>query len=449
MKKWQALSMAVILLLVMTFSGCGLSEITDEVFGLLDNSDGKPLPMPPNSALAPEPLAEKFDVDVYWDTTISMQGFTKLAAGNVYRQLPDTLGDIGNSFKGKVQFFRFGEKITSIEGRDYLQFRNSEAYTELITSFGNVLDEANPEHLSVVVTDLFESDADWSNVTQKCRDKYFSKHLSIAIIGIKNSFNGEIFDVGLNAASFSYDSGDDTVSFRPFYLFLMGSESQVRAFMEKWVGLTTLPANEMQYVVFSEHFSPQMENLRVVNATPGEDKKNLLEDRRLPKTDDRLQEVVISNRGEEVSLNVPGKFQPYPDVCLNLSSSFETRVKIFAWNGEWQEQEGKDANVLSSVEKISDENGNNLKLNMSFNPQNTLPTGRICLLQVQIIPAKNGLSVPNWISIWDMANVDIEPEQFDGSKTVNLKRIATSLKDSLLTTIQPTIMELDLVIDER
>ena len=37
--------------------------------------------------------SEKMDVDVYLDATVSMQGYTTLAAGNVYRTLPDLLYD--------------------------------------------------------------------------------------------------------------------------------------------------------------------------------------------------------------------------------------------------------------------------------------------------------------------------------------------------------------------
>ena len=48
-----------------------------------------------------------------------------------------------------------------------------------------------------------------------------------------------------------------------------------------------------------------------------------------------------------------------------------------------------------------------------------------------------------------MGNIDIAPEKFDGSKTVNLKHIADSLKNSLLISAHPAIAELDLVIDER
>ena len=53
---------------------------------------------------------QKTDVDVYWDATYSMQGYTTIPEGNVYRSLPDNLEDIGNSM-GQVKFFRFGETV--------------------------------------------------------------------------------------------------------------------------------------------------------------------------------------------------------------------------------------------------------------------------------------------------------------------------------------------------
>ncbi len=450
----------VFLLIAIIFSGCEFSEFLDEfprkvpsIFAFnVDDKVEKPLSMPPNCMKSPEPLPDKFYMDVYWDTTISMQGFTRLSAGNVYRQLPDILSDFGNSFKdSEVHFYRFGEKIVPVDDREHLQFRNPDVYSDLITSFGNVIDEANPSHLSVVVTDLFESNADWSNVTQKCREKFFSQHLSIAIIGIKNSFNGEIFDVGINAANFSYDSGNDPVRFRPCYLFLMGAESQVRAFLEKWKKVDA-SSNEIQYVVFSEYCSLPSDFLRVSNAK-AIDKKNLLENRTLLKSEEQLQEVVIVDYTEKVSLKIPFKFSFNSEDknCLLSENAFDKRARIFVWNdeGEWQVQDDKQDNLRLALTDLNDETENNHLLELSFNPQSTLLPGRINLIQVQVIPEKNKLSLPEWISDWDMGNIDIAPEQFNGAKTVNLKKITDSLKDSLFAQTLPIITELNLVIDER
>lgn len=480
MKNFQAMTLTVILLFVVALSGCG------------PESSMEPLPMPPGSAVPPEPVPNKMTVDVYWDATISMQGFTKLAAGNVYRTLPDTLGDLGGSL-GDVNFFRFGEQVVLVEGREYRRFSSPDYYTELITSFGSVLDAADPEHLSIVVTDLFESDADWSNVTQKLRDKYFSKHLAVAIIGIKNSFNGDIFDVGLNAAKFNYNSGDDPTRFRPFYLFLMGSEPQVRAFLVQWKE-KKVPASDMKYVVLSEYFASYVADM------DNSIKENLIEDKRLLKADNRLQEVGIANRKDNVKFILPGKLNLNPD-CGLVNKELEKSVRIFAWinkidnsdkdekienieEGENTEKDNNDVNVLDKVLQIfvwddkddnSDkdnkgewqqqesevadvsfvwhddivDNGNNCELELTFSPEGTLPLGRIGLVQVQIIPSRQSVELPRWITEWDMGNIDIAPDQFDGAKTVNLQQIAGSLKDSLLAVAQPTIAELYLVIDGR
>lgn len=525
MKNCRTVAMAVVLFMTVALSGC-------------DGSDGPTLTMPSGSPVPPGPKPARMTVDVYWDATVSMQGFTTLAAGNVYRTLPDMLGELGGSL-GEARFFRFGEQVTLVEGRDYLRFRDQACYTEKITSFGNVLDAADPNHLSVVITDLFESDSDWSNVTQKLREKYFSQHLAVAIIGVKNSFYGEIFDVGLNAANFSYNSGDDPARFRPFYLFLMGSEPQVRTFMELWK--EKMPSENIKYVVFSEYFATYVADMQ--NTT----KENLVVDGRLTKADSRLQEVRVAESDKEAKFTLCGKLEKNNDCCL-VNKNFENpQVKVFAWvdtivkgenidnekegekdeegglldkisawfgkdedinkdatndkdesvdndkagekdeesglldkisawfgkdenaeknansnndkdtykntegeKGEWQEQECNGVTEVSfKWDDAVDKNGNNCTLGLTFQPGITLPWGQIGLIQVQVVPSRENLQLPEWISEWDMGDIDVAPDQFDGAKTVNLERIASSLKDSLMATAHPTIAELYLVIDGR
>ena len=89
----------------------------------------------PDVYKTPKPIdseSAKADVDVYFDATISMQGYTTLAAGNVYRTLPDILDAIGTSM-GKPSFFKFGKDVTPIDNREHKKFSSQEPYTELIT----------------------------------------------------------------------------------------------------------------------------------------------------------------------------------------------------------------------------------------------------------------------------------------------------------------------------
>ena len=438
MKNRQVMVMMVILLfLTVSLSGC--SPETPE----------KPLPMPANAVIPPTPMPERMTMDIYWDATISMQGFTKLAAGNIYRNLPDTLGDLGESL-GEVHFFRFGEQVTPVEGREYRNFTYPEIYTESVTSFSRVLEESHAEHLTVVVTDLFESNADWSNISKKLKEKYFSQHLTVAIIGVKNSFSGDIFDVGLNAAAFNYDSGDDPARFRPFYLFLMGSETQVRTFLERWEEKQS-SNNEMEYVVFSEYFTSGVMNFSL---TAAKDKQNLFEDERLPKADDRLQEAGFANHSDSVKITLPGRCQLAHYVCLKEEklSDLEIRTTIYALNAEekWEQPEnGQEVEVSFKTYENVDEQGNNCELKLMFPPDGVMPRGKIGLMQVQILPSRQQLNLPSWITAWDMGNIDTQPDSFDGTKTVNLERIAVSLKDSLLSTKRPVFAEFYLLVDGR
>lgn len=467
MKNFKSLSIAgksylsmivspvVLLLLTVVISGCGLL-----------GKDTGPLPPIPGASPPPSPAPKEVVMDIYWDATISMQGFTRINAGNVYRTLPDTLGNMG-SVMGEAHFFRFGEQVTPVEGREHRLFSTPDVYTELITSFGSVIDAADTEHLSVVVTDLFESEADWTLVTQKLREKYFSRHQTIAIIGVKNSFSGRVYDVGMDAASFDYDSGDEVARFRPFYLFLMGSHEKVRYFLNEWKRLN--PVGEMEYVVFSEYLTAEPVTFRVADATA---KKNIYEDRRLKKSDDRLQEIGIAKRDKIVELVVPAKIDLAPYVCLREDQleNLTPRVRIFELHEEdekpedgekravwqedadgWQREERNEGSHISLKEASEGEKekGYSYALHLAFSPDRLLPKGRIGLLDVEIVPARENLSLPDWISAWDMGNIDAQIDELDGSKTANLKRIAESLKSSLLVSSNPTIARLDIVVDGR
>ena len=90
--------------------------------------------VPPLPGTLPSILTapEKVDTDIYFDATVSMRGFTTLAADNVYLTLPDLLGDLCSA-TGDVKFYSFGEQIHELDGRSYRQFTTPEVYNEAIT----------------------------------------------------------------------------------------------------------------------------------------------------------------------------------------------------------------------------------------------------------------------------------------------------------------------------
>ena len=403
----------------------------------------------------------KIDVDVYLDATVSMQGYTTLAAGNVYRTLPDLLDELGNSM-GTIKFYSFGAKIQPLEGRDYRRFTTPTPYVETITAIANVVDAANTDHLSIIVTDLFESEADWSNVVNKIRDKFFKNDLALGVVGIKNSFKGKIFDVGLNAVTFDYDSYDYAYRFRPFYLLLMGKESDVRDFMEKFKDRQTLP-NDTEYLLLVKNLSALSNKLTEQEVL---EMDNLFREEKFNVTDEGAREFGVKSLHEPATVLVQFKREvplgacPFtPELIGNVkvltpeendwqpSTEKEFHVKVSSPTDEEQKPpEGVDFYAeLKPVETVD----NTFTLKLTFVPDRLLKHEEINFMSVSVSPTGKSYKLPDWVAKWSMPNIDVAPNEFDGTKTINLTRVLGSLKDSLYSTESPNIINLHFVLYER
>lgn len=395
--------------------------------------------VPPLPGTLPSILTapEKIDTDIYFDATVSMKGFTTLAAGNVYLTLPDLLGDLCGA-AGNVQFYSFGELIHPLDGRNYRKFTTPEVYTEPITAVANVIDCADTNHLSIIVTDLFESDSDWSNVTQKLRDKFFANHLAVAVIGIRNSFYGEIFDVGLNAAKFNYNSYDNPDRYRPFYLLIMGRDEIVKNFLRKFNERQTLP-NDTGYLLLSENLTETLSdfsNFKLVEV------ENFYSDDTLA-LNNHCKEFGLDNFNESASFMFSWQYQPPLGAFPLDLSEIDTAIEIFSADDEnWKPIDKNDIRVNLMKDNRQSEI---FLIKVSLTPENTLAEGKLNFVRIKILPKEQNYKLPLWIELWSV-NVDGSARNFDGSKTVNLTRILGSLKDSVFAVSRPALMQINFVV---
>ena len=394
--------------------------------------------VPPLPGTLPNILnAERIDTDIYFDATVSMKGFTTLSAGNVYLTLPDLLGDLCGS-TGEVKFYGFGEQIHTLNGRSYRQFATPDVYTEPITAVANVVDRADTSHLSIIVTDLFESESDWSNVTQKIREKFFANHLAVAIIGIRNSFNGDIFDVGLNAAKFHFNSFDNPDRYRPFYLLIMGRDEVVKNFLRKFNERQTLP-NDTGYLLLSENLTETPSDFS--NFELGE-AENFYSDDTLG-LDTGIKEFGLDNFNEAATFIFSWQYQPPLGACPLDLSAIDTAIEIFSVNGEeWTPRQSNDVRI--SLLK-DDRQAEIFLIKVSLTPEKSLAEGKLNFVQAKVMPTEQGYRLPSWVELWSV-NIDGSAQKFDGSKTVNLTRILGSLKDSMFATSRPALMNINFVV---
>ena len=386
----------------------------------------------------PPPIAkvQNFDTDIYFDATVSMKGFTTLAAGNVYLTLPDLLGDLCSE-KGNVQFFGFGEQIFNLDGRNYRKFATPEVYNEAITSVANVIDRADTSHLSIIITDLFENESDWSNVSQKIRDKFFANHLSVAVIGIKNSFYGEIYDIGLNAAHFNYNSTDNPDKFRPFYLLIFGNDDAVKNFLKTFNQRQSLP-NETGYLLLSANLNDTQADFS--DFTLG-DVENFYSDDTL-NLPTAFKEFGLDNFNQAANFMLNWQYQPPLGTCNFDFSDVDSDIQILCADADNWTPLDKNNDVRVSLLK-DDRQRDSFLIKIAVTPEKSLVEGKVNLVSVTIRP-KN-LNLPTWIDLWS-ANVDAATKKFDGSKTVNLNRVLESLKNSVLAASKPILLQINFVV---
>ena len=413
------------------FSGCAVDETSSTEI--------------PSIVFAPSEQGENktTDIDVYWDATYSMKGYTTIAQDNAYRALPDDLDDIGSSM-GNIKFYGFGKDIKPLEGREHRKFADGASYDETITAIYNVVENADTNHLSIIITDLFESDSDWSNVTIQLKEKYFSQHLSVAIIGVKNPFKGEIFDVGLNAAKFDYDSGNDPSKYRPFYMFILGQDSEVKKFIQLWKNRYA-KTNEVQYLVFSENLMDKAADLSNMEI---KDSNNIFSDEQLSLPNQTLKEYDIDSLDENSSLTASFNYSPATDGCNLDMNKLNPDIKVWVLkDGQWQESE--QSGDIKCIFKPDESQQDNYLVSVNFTGEKTLTPNSINLIHIAIRPEDTGLILPDWIRAWNMDSSAVNMGQFDGSKTVNFLHIAESLKDSVLSTAQPSLVNMNLVIQTK
>lgn len=434
MKKGPIVFVLVLVLMIFACIAMYYSTTSDDA-----SADAAELPAIRQQNVAVE---DKPIIDVYWDATYSMAGYAAIDSGNLYKVLPDNLENIASSM-GEVHFFRFGENITPLAGREHRNFSNTGYYTELVTSIHNVVSAANPDHVSIVITDLYEDAADLGNVSKLMRERFFSQREAVAIIGIKNPFDGTIYDVGLNAQKFPYNSGNNQAKYRPFYMLIMGPENQVAAFMKKWQD-RAIEGFDTQYVMLTENLmgkSADLSNMKIIS----DETENLLSNDILPIKDKRVKQYEVDSMDDEAVLMTEFAYNASLGSCSLDMDNLRPDVKLmYLENGEWLPA---DTSKAFDVEwKQRDEN--TYQLAIKFVPGDVLQKNKINYVHIDLVPGDNGLRLPEWVRSWSMGNLNVTPDSFDGTRTINFNGFVESLKDEVMKS-QPVLVNMDMIINAK
>ena len=114
---------------------------------------------------------QSLQVDIYLDATTSMEGYAK--QGSTYGRFLDALeGSITAGWpEADVGFYMFGTRVDSIGRESFLSAKTDLAFYRHrglfeTTNIDSVLARTDPERVSIIVTDLFQSDGDTNALIQ-------------------------------------------------------------------------------------------------------------------------------------------------------------------------------------------------------------------------------------------------------------------------------------------
>ena len=392
----------------------------------------------------PSPRSSTLTVDFYLDATLSMKGFTVPRDYNYYTQTLDILESsvVSGWPNGRARFFKFGTTTKELGNRDHLGARFPRFYTDREffkrTYIERVIDSAKVDHLSVIVTDLFENDADISLLTARVKDRYLSQSLSVGILGIKSNFIDTVYDVGINQEKFRYGG------VRPFYLVLLGHYSDVSNLYESLLlqGLSTF--REHNFLVLSKYLAAKaisFEGCKTSTASNLVEFEGLLDP---SKRNVRTKQLKIRGDPELASIEMALKSQ-----LLGHTVDFDrTRLQhevipgVFKGDQFAAQPELTNALTISNVE-MSD---SSLRFRAEL-AQKRLPAKGVYCFKVILRPDARAFVLPEWISTWDMNEENISkwrahPSDFDGSTTYNLKHLIQNILQTIVELNRPKVATL-------
>ena len=428
----------------------------------------------PDPDIAHGDISDKLIARIYFDATLSMQGFVVPNSTHYTRICPYLESVIVSGWEDeKVIFFRFGEQVERINRDTYLQAGYESFYEQehisrktfiqkIIdheTQFDNTQDKRKKDvnasetaiedveieahstenHLVVIVTDLFQDDGDINRLLPELKKKYIKKGYEVGLFGLRSQFDGTVYDIGIGeGSSMRYRSNPgNPETFRPFYLLVLGKHADIAHYFDK---LITSGFSEAETVIFSRYLvSP----LLSFGDAQIEKLENLVRDTITKKPDSRLKEYRIRERNEPSKISAKTRYKLLPHVM-----SFDSNMFEFSVNVNHNRTDSSRSSEISQAARnclgVTSTFGNGDELIVDFElDSRVLARKTAYLYKVVLHPRVDTYQGPEWCSGWDMGTGR------NGAKTLNLVNFVDGLTQITVREHQPKIAQFYFRVEKR
>ena len=467
--KTSLLSFSICLCLFIFLSGC-------------DTGKGPGIPefQKDTSDLTPGDISDKLVARIYFDATLSMQGFVTPSSTHYTRICPALESAITSGWRDEtVSFFRFGERVEPIDRNTYLQVGDEsfyqtdigiKTYIEKIIENedplvkpqmegSNTLEDATeidvnnmPEErgeadstenrLVVIVTDLFQDNGDINRLVPELKEKCIKKGVDVGLFGLRSQFDGTVYDIGIGeGSSLRYRSSPgDPKTFRPFYLLVLGKHADIAHYFDR---LITNGFTEAETIIFSRYLvSP----LLSFEGAKIEKLENLIKDKIAEEPDSRLKEYRIRKRDKPSKISAKMKYELLPHAMSFDFNIFKptTIVEHNRYNSDQKKEIRQAAENCLEVTSTFAKNGNRDELIVDFElDSRALLRRTVYLYKAALRPKIDTYQVPEWCSGWDMGTGR------NGAKTLNLVNFVDGLTDITVSEHQPKIAQFYFYVEKR
>jgi hypothetical protein len=383
--------------------------------------------------------SKTLNIDISVDGTPSMQGYVDGFSNSRYVQTLNLLDTVASTAwanpAATVSYYRFGTKQQKLDRSTFRRAQLPEFYgggDDLkVSNITAALPQATSQRLSLIVTDLYQQDADVTLVQQQLSQKYLQPGQAIGVLAVRSEFKGTIYDVGLRNQQFSYATSAAENTFHPFFVLMLGSYADINHFYSEFKksrdSASLLKPGQGEFAIFFPQFVDPVSRLDPANLpkpSQGITRVTALNDGRVvarvqPKQPVDLLRIGGNAKPTSLSYTVP--YRQLPHVLPIGQNVDDLAIEVTANKLPGKGQASNSAQMDGF--KITDLglDRNQMSFQLDINPSQ-IQRG-IYSYNVAISPKE--LESPAWWDKWTSRE-----GQLDGSKTHNLAQFLNALKAS-------------------
>jgi hypothetical protein len=448
--KWLMLAIAISLL------GSGCSTLKQVEF----NCDTSSVSSAPTQS-------QNLTIEMYVDGTPSMQGYVTHPT-NTRTRYSETIDLLDRTLltgwtpaprnQPEVKYFRLGENFKEIDRNDYLLARGVKFYNGTepklpllkVSKIDNAIPPANEDKLTVIVTDLYQKDADVTQLKKTLlAQNYFNKGnpgYAVGILAIRSEFNGDVYLEDGTNRKFAYTTNDSQgkeingKEFRPFYVIFLGRYSDIADYFNKLGDSQKIP-EDSHLTIFSP--SNLVGEVSYLQRTPTDAipkglkvRSSLKDSIKVNKNNKNELFAIDQNSTQDLVVKYDVPFQRLSNTLPVDPSSIETQIKIGGSTSARNLQKSPGSTPSTSLQEVPQDsplqkalevsqwqiNDKNLSFQTTIKPS-LFPKREIYLFTVDAVAKR--VQIEPWWFEWNTTS-----NTSNDWKTYNLQPFMEGLKDN-------------------